>query len=286
VALPIPSPVGKWKKILIAVKDTVVSGVTYLAYEFVGEMDAAGSDPDDPNASTWRRFVYTFEDTTSNDPADNQQVSFEIVNMTGGSVDGSWTDADYNGCHVYLHQIFTTLAATFASRYHLTKVEAYVRAFNAYGGTYTPGVYYKHFADSGAPAWMANLNTPMAGDGRAAAQACSSFTERTPSRRHWGRTYLPTLGIGAYDTNGRVRGPAVDAIASAVHLAYDTLMANDWIPVVVTTMANRVPTHALQGVTAISVDDVPDVIRRRRLKNNVHVAVAPLALAKPAEDDA
>lgn len=261
--LPIPSPVGPWKKVLIYVKDTVISGVTYLAYEYAAEMDAASTEPGEAGADAWRKFTLKYENTLSNAAADDQYLSIEVVNLTGGQVDGSWTSGDYQAVQGVLGTLVDSLAGYITGYLTCTQLTAYARAFAPYGTTTSDGKI-KHFVDSGPPLFIHNWTKPSTGGQNAIPQACTTVTEMTATRAHWGRNFLPTLAPGNIGAGGRILTPVMQGILDAWDNAYTQLSNAEYLPVVPSTMANKVAAHTLQGVTGLRIDDVPDIQRRRR----------------------
>ena len=274
--LPIPSPVGAWKKILIATKDAVTAGVTYLSYEYIGEMQQAPSAAGGADADTWRKFVMKWEDTTSLDPADDQQLAIEVVNMTGGVVDNSWTEGDYMAVAGQLGTFMDGLVTTTCARLRCTRIDAYVRAYAPLPANYEPGQKVKHFVDSGPPVWNLAVNKTGTGGNDMAPQVCSTITEMTAARKHWGRNYMPTIGSASVDSRGRLLPATQTQLLTWWHALYEALSNAEYLPVVPSVFANSVPTHALQGITGVRIDDTLDVIRRRRFNNPSTVTQLPV----------
>jgi hypothetical protein len=98
--------------------------------------------------------------------------------------------------------------------------------------------------------------------------ACS-ITFRTAVRKSWGRTYLP-ISIDAIGINGRPKNVAVDAIATATNTLVTTAATNDFHLVVVSQ-----PLASSLNVERIEVDNVADVIRRRRWKATTYRKLLP-----------
>jgi len=276
MASVIPSPIGTWKKILIATKDTIAGGVTWLAYEFIGEINQAPVDEGGAEADTWRKFVIKFEDITSLDAADDQQLAIDVVNMTSGAVDNTWTEGDYQAVAGQLGTFLDNSAGHFVSRLKATRIDAYIRAYAPIPQNYVPGSRIKHFVDSGPPQWSLALNKGFAGGANTAPQACSTITEVTAARRHWGRNYMPTIASSMVDTSGRYSTVPMEAMLGYWVTLYEALMNAEYLPVVPTCVADNQPRHALQGVTALRIDDTLDVIRRRRFENPRQVLELPV----------
>lgn len=98
--------------------------------------------------------------------------------------------------------------------------------------------------------------------GRQVDQVASTITWRTTSRRHWGRIYVPGLTVAALDTTyGRFTNTVVDTLSAAAVALHDTLKTAGYQLVVASQLHPGVLTP-----TAIEVDDIPDIQRRRRAK--------------------
>jgi len=267
--LPPPPPsLPLWAKIVYYVAETIAIGVSFAHFDWGDPFQSTGTT-DEENPGSWRRFVSKWEDTSSAQTADDQYFTMDVVNITDGHVDGSWTDTDYTNVHGLIATFNAAIAGSICNRYHHTQIAAYVMAYNPYSNP-------KPFAQSGAPVRTWPANVTGAGGSLMAAQVCSTVTEETPVRKHWGRFYLPTIGGSVLDVNGRVLVANVDALATAAHDAYQNLMFNQYWPVVCTTQVDKQPLRALQGITGVRVDDVPDVHRSRRLKFAAHRKILPI----------
>lgn len=94
-------------------------------------------------------------------------------------------------------------------------------------------------------------------------QVAESCTFRTASRRHWGRIYLPPVISTLVDANGRLSQPQVDILSGAVRQMLVTLNSSArQLDVVVWSPKYR----GALGVSQVVMDDVFDIIRRRRAK--------------------
>jgi hypothetical protein len=169
------------------------------------------------------------------------------INLTSGELDQTWTSADFAAVESAVESLWTTNAASFPDTVRLVEHRWY-----AYGvGVVAPN----------PPVRVTTLGTPKQGTGTAASifQAATTFTLRTALRKHWGRVYIP-LSVSNYAVNGQMSSANVDAFAGLARTMFMiTPSAQGVIPVV----WDRVR-HLAFGVTAIEVDSVPDVIRRRR----------------------
>ena len=276
----VPRPPGSlWKKAWQVTRDTVRGGVGYLTTDYLMEMNAAGVEEDDPPASSWRKFVAKWEDTTSIDTADDQFMSWEVYKQgADGTVDGDWNTGNYEYVCDRYAAIVAGIAPYTVSRLRCTEIAAYVRAYAPYT-EYQPGSYYRHFVDSGAPDFVRAMTQSGSGIGDMPPQVSSTVTEETSMRKHWGRTYLPTPS-GTYFTGaGRLATTYVDTITALFHDQYVLLQEQDMVPCVASTMANQVPAHVLMSVTGVRADDVADVVRRRRFKHPLYHKIRPTPAA-------
>src|SRR5439155_23762199 len=94
IVLPSPPPtLPPWAKILWYVAEGVAVGLSWKLYDYGQEiLGVGGTDTPDE----WRKFVAHFSDTVSASPADDQVFTVDVVNFTNGSIDSSWTQADYD----------------------------------------------------------------------------------------------------------------------------------------------------------------------------------------------
>lgn len=118
------------------------------------------------------------------------------------------------------------------------------------------------------PTWLVSPANSLGGgtDARLPDQVALTVTYRTASRKHWGRNYLGGITTAALaDTAfGHPIATCVDAFANAHHtwlkdLADDARVTNLWV------WSPRY--RGACSVDELSVDDVFDVVRRRRAKH-------------------
>jgi len=257
-----------WAKVLWWITETVIYGAVHDQFDYGAEITPL--KPGDPQpATTWRKFICEWEDTVSQDPADTQQLSFELVNYTNGSIDNSWTSGDYTQVETALTPFFANLSSSLIGRLKVTKVSSYIRQFNDMSNA-------KPFADSGPPEWVWTPNVAMTGAGTMPPQVSTTITELTASRANWGRFYLPTLAPIAFATSGRLATQYVDGFAGAAHTLYNTLYGDQLVPVVPTTSVQKNWSRTLQSVSAVQCDDVSDVHRSRRFKATAYRRTDPI----------
>jgi hypothetical protein len=110
-------------------------------------------------------------------------------------------------------------------------------------------------------------------------QVAMTVTEKTSSRKHWGRFYLPQQIMGTLDATGLFAASEVSAILGAAVTFYNSCRAASMVPVVWSIQKPDRPKSGggtLPAVSAVAyevlslqVDDIVDIIRRRRYKVGV-----------------
>lgn len=261
----IPSPLPKWSKWAIAIGATpnsyLVSFLTYL-----GTMGHST----DPSPGEWRHVHLRAKNNVTLVKADEVLVTLDLANITNGGIDSSWTAGDYAITDPILTELLDSWATLMAPDYSWSEIRYYRRAYNPY-------TMSQPFTLSGPPDHVVAHSAPGLGTARIASQVAMTHTEVTTYPHHWGRSYwpapasVPNLGTGAYFTQG-----AVDTWAAELQRVYDELMVAQFFPCVPTTQVQKQPSRQLLGVQAIQVDDVPDIVRRRRLRNTTYRKLLPV----------
>lgn len=275
--LPNPPPsLPTRAKVLWYVLNTIATAVVYQSFQYGQPINSTKEAVGSVEPDTWRKFILGYGNTASVLVADDQQMTFEVVNYTNGVVDNSWTDADYNNVEAALVAFATSIKGLVVSYLTLDTIKAYTMAFNAYPPDISaPPPKYNHFADSGAPVKVWTPAIPSTGTGQSAPQGCTTVTEVTPARSHWGRTYLPSIGLEAYQASGRLTTAAVDLVATNYNALLLQLESQGFHLVVPTRYANKLVTHTLQNVVGCRCDDVGDIIRRRRYRVAAYHKILP-----------
>jgi len=276
MALPPVRPIISWGiKALWYLAETALTGVLWDKFDEANEIQPSGGTLEEPGANSWRHWSLRWDNVITGDTADAQVFGLDIVNLTSGQVDPTWTQGDYDTVIGHLSTFYSGISAHVSSNYSLGQVAAYVKAFRPYDDP-------KPFVDSGAPdiEWAGNV----AGSGLPGLppQNCTTVTEQTPSRANWGRFYLPTLGMAELTSVGRLDSAKAGQIITLANTLFENL-ANAQFPVVVPTTSSGstkttfVPKRTLQAVTAVSIDDVVDIQRRRRYAAPLFNQVQPVA---------
>lgn len=259
---PIPAPLPPWARALIQIAPLIAS---YLqqSLQHLGELNPATSTV----PGEWRHVQMVWRDMANLDPADYMVTTMDIANITAGTVDPSWTDADYTTVDAQISGMAGDWCARAQDR--LTHVENryYRRAFNAID---TPGDVQpddKPFAISGPPERVFPGFGGLTGlAGVQANQVAMTSTEKTAYPKHWGRTYWPLPGGSELDSAGRWQTTALNTFGGALRTRYSNLMTAEFFPVIAVTQIQGQRARGLLTVDKLQLDNVPDVIRRRRLK--------------------
>jgi len=203
-----------------------------------------------------RRATLVIDRTASQAGADNAVMHFDFLNFTSGSPDDTWITADYTTLEGFLSTWMTAVATSMPSGWKFTQI-----IWHRVG----TGITKPNPAERNV-----TLGTPITGSGGTnhIPQAACSITFRTGVRRSWGRTYLPwgmPVGAGLMLTSAQC-----DSIASSTNTLVTSSATNDFQLVVVSA-----PLRSALTVESIEVDNVYDVIRRRRWKKSTYKKILP-----------
>ena len=260
--------VGRW--LVKVALPFVVAGLEDAFSDGVGQA-APASDVQ------WRRVSWRFTRATPATTTEDVAVfGFDVVNMTGGNIDSSWTAGDYTAVDAALTELWLAIRPIVSTTHTLTEIQYHARAFAAdlpigeKVPQLQPGTTkeVKRFERSGPPLHI--LTKGEGGTNSTAAlpyQTALSVTFRTAARKHWGRCYIPglaqpDLAVG----NGRFSSATTAAVANAFAEFASDLGANDFFLMVPSTQNDSKYATSLQSVKELVVDDIPDVIRSRRPK--------------------
>lgn len=188
-------------------------------------------------------------------PEDVAQISFEFVNWTAGVPDDTWTDADFVTVEGYLDTWWTAVKPQVSSTHTLSQYRWYEfgpRLPLSDKGNEMPGPPRRITARSSAGTMVTQVLPP---------QVAMSVTFKTALRRHWGRIYVPGPCLTSESAPGRIAGATRTAIAGATDALFDSCSGADFSPMVYSPTKRRA-----YSIEAVQMDDVFDVIRRRRMK--------------------
>lgn len=252
---PLPAPLPLWAKVLIqAAPFAWAVGEAFAEYV---------TSPDTEDELEWRYAVLTFTRTTpTGTTEDKAQVGFNIINITGGDLDSSWTSGDYSTCETQILSWWATVKTYVTDDYTLSHIKWYTKKHKAVMDA------THRFEKSGPPVRVTVVGVAgTALNQRLPDQVAMSVTLKTHVPRHWGRIYLPGFAYNAIAaTYGRWDTAYTTAVANATAELLDDLQDNDFFVVVPVTQVDGSLAKGVLGVYEVQVDDIPDVIRRRRAR--------------------
>lgn len=255
----LPTPLPKWATFLIRLGE---AGAYLLLESLVDDTSHA----DDREALEWRRLVVEFtRGTPATTIEDKAHCTFDLINITSGQVDTSWTSGDFTTCETFFDEWLTAWKMGLGGAYTVTRYKWYRMRFRE-----VMTVTHR-FEETGPP--VRSQAKTIVGTSSANPlpyQVAMSVTEKTGVPKHWGRFYLPGITENMLTSDyGRWSTSWTSTVANASAELYDDLAGAEFFPVVPVTQVNKVLTGGLLGVSSIQVDDIPDVIRRRRPRQPV-----------------
>lgn len=235
------------------------------AYFVLKELLDNDVDVDEPG---WHRFVVKYNRATpSGITEDTAQWKIDLLKVADGGSDNSWTGAEFTAIGSAIDSFCTAVRSHLATTHTYAELRAYRMRFNP--GDPGPGQGPlnppKPFQMTGPPVYVIGKSQAGTGASVYPYQVACSVTLRTGWPRHWGRIYLPGFG-STMDTKGRIPSATTVTIANAAFDLADDLAAAGFLWCVPVTQLNKQRFHGLLGVRDVVVDDIPDVIRRRRPK--------------------
>jgi len=254
---PIPAWVkGAWHTLETTLVEPYVSLLQYI--ENLG------------TSHSWMHVACHFRNTATGAVVqDDQYCGFDILNITGGLPDYTWTTSDFTSVEGKLDTFWSGQAAAIPNWLTLVEYKWYVKSFNPMSTT-------KPFAPHGPPVRITAKAITGSDSNYACAQQAATITKKTPWAKHWGRIYFP-YGAGSVlvAAGGRLAGTNPTALATGMQTLNESLAASDYQMVVPSVMIDKAPSRQLLTVTSIQVDDILDVHRSRRPRNPLVRAVKP-----------
>jgi len=234
--------------------------------QYIGTMHTTDETP----VHSWRRAQIIWEHVGNTRPADKYANSIDIANITGGNIDSSWTDSDYSTVHTQVSSIISYYLTVMSTDMRCAEVRYYRRQFNPMNIT-------QPFAPTGPPEKIFLVGQSGSGTAQPSTppQCAVTHTEKTAYPRHWGRSYWPCPASAHITAGGYLSNGITDGLANAIGTAYRLMQEAEFFPVVPVTQVQGAPSRGLLGVTQVQVDNVPDVVRRRRPSVKTHAALSP-----------
>lgn len=271
---PIPAPLPPWAKAalyLAPVIDDVIKESAGFLWDLLTHEGQA------PELSTWRHLQVRIKNMGASSTAkDDAWVTFDIANITGGSLDSTWSAGDYTTVEGLFDTYWTALKPKISTLYSVAEYRWYKRSFTALpSAPIPPGDRDKPFVDGGPPEKVTTKSIAGTGVNIMPPQVAISVTEKTAWPKHWGRFYLPGPDAMLLTTAGRLSSSSVTSILTPTSALFSGLATAEFPVVVPVTQLNKDPARLLLTVNQIQIDDVLDVIRRRRYATPLIRSVAP-----------
>jgi hypothetical protein len=231
----------------------------WAAYELLFD-DTLEFDPADVS---WSRVEFHFSRTT---PAGTQEDR-AITKLDLASVDDAPTITPLSaGERTTANGILSTFWGVILSKLMNNHALVEYRWYEMHFAN--PMTTQRRFLERGAPVEI-YPDTRTGSDSttaRSIYQAAMSCTLKTAARRHWGRLYIPGIAAPNVDTNGRFTAACTDAVRDAFGVLFTDLLADGTVPLVPSTQVDGVLAAGLLQPHELQIDNVPDVIRKRRPK--------------------
>lgn len=265
--MSLPTAAISWRYVKAALRATefaLPAGYAYLS-GLLSDGDASAASPG------WVRAVVTFSrDTPTGTAEDKGSFKLDLINITSGALDSSWTSADLATVSTDLLAFLDAIKPNTGLQVTYDSVRYYAMGFNASD----PGPGHRSagagaFVPTGPPLRIDSFTKTGTGGPVLPYQVAATCTFRTAWPKHWGRIYLPNPAMfsgACIDTKGRLVAGYQTAITTAVSNLYEALAGHDFLGVVPVTSVGKSAYHALLTIDEIVVDDVPDVQRRRRAR--------------------
>jgi hypothetical protein len=201
-------------------------------------------------------------------------MTFHFIKSAGGTP-GTYVDStDLPAVETAVGTYWTSIKPQYHSMYHSDMFRWYkdgpaFYSLNGDGTAYVPN-------GSNPAIRVTDVDVPgtNAASNQLPPQVAFTITEKTSSRRHWGRYYLPAMNSSLLDANGRVSSANVTARLAEAVTFYNSCRAASMVPVVFciqkpsrpTAGGGTLPVQAAVAyeVLSLQMDDLADVIRSRR----------------------
>lgn len=253
---PTPSP-NPWVQGINILINLAALGYAY--WDSKGGAENVFDYQDQPASVDYRQLQVLFDKNVSFTGAQERELfNINLVNLTAGDIDNTWTTADYTGVEARFNTWWTAQKTLHPASVALKGYKWYSRSIGV--------------PQAGENIRLNTVTVPGTGAGDSLPpQIATSVTLETGHRKHWGRVYLPAHVEGNSDQYGRPSSSFVDACALNFNNLMAGLSTDQTFPVIVrndpAAMAGSPPAKIpleLMTITGLHVDDVADVIRRRR----------------------
>lgn len=197
--------------------------------------------------------------TPSGTREDRAATSFWVAKTVGASLYSKIPIAELSSLEAALDAFYASLRPTLTPDWTLVEY-----AWHQYDES-TPRTQDGRGQKAGPAVRLTTKSLPgTSGTSTLPYQVASTVTQRTASRKHWGRSYLPGGAANSLNaTTGRWTNGYVDALAGALNTLHDTWQTAGYQLGVWSQLH-----PAFLTPKTIECDDIPDIIRRRRAKQS------------------
>lgn len=183
-------------------------------------------------------------------------TTHHIAKVVGGGLYSALTAAEYSGIETLLDTMWTNLMLRRAASWTVSEYAWHEKRAD-HGTTENGSEAVGPAVRRTTKALVGNVSNSRLPD-----QNALTMSIRTASRKHWGRMYLPGFDSGHYDlAMGRPSNASVDSDAAAFH-TYVAGLTSASCTLGVWTFKYK----AFLDISELRMDNVPDIIRRRRPK--------------------
>jgi len=252
--------ITKYRKIILRLAEDAA----WIAYVALFDDDV---DDVDLNEAEWRRVVLKFTRTApSGATEDAAYVKFDIFSLGDDWIPATWSTGHYTQNETILNTWWGSVKPYVSANHTLAEYRWYRMSFA------NPMAVDRRFNESGPPLRVTTVGVPGtdAVSSYNPFQVAMSITLKTAHRKHWGRIYLPGIANQRVGSTSRFTAAACDAVANATNTMIGSMLGNVDFPFIPSTQADKVLAPAMLSITAVQVDDVPDVVRSRRPKTTTY----------------
>ncbi len=189
--------------------------------------------------------------------ADDADMHFDFMNLTGGAPDDTWTAADFTTLEGHLNTFLASANGVMSTSYTVHELRWY-----RVGTGIVPPNPAERVTSVNHVGLLSTTQLPP--------QVACSMTLRTARRKQWGRTYLPGLAVGAMASDGTLANASVDLLATAMQTLGDAAATDDFRWGVLSAIAG-----SFFVAERVEVDSTLDVIRRRRWQTTRRRTILP-----------
>jgi hypothetical protein len=259
--MPLPNPGSLWKFTRYAIR-----AAEYIIPATFAYLETLLTGNEEVEDLAWiRTTIVLSRSTPAGLSEDRVQFKLDVVNITGGVVDTTWTAGDFTDLDTAISAFVTSIKPAISSHFKFEEARSYLMRFNPDDpGPGNRSAGHGVFVETGPPVHVQTLAVQCTGTFGIPEQVATGCTMRTAFPRHWGRAYVPAPQLGGIDAYGRFTAPHRTAVADSFHDLVSTLADAELLAVVPMTQLGNATFHGLMGITDCVVDDVPDIQRRRR----------------------